>query len=532
MKNSKHHCFVNVFIFFASLFIAGCATDDSDSVSNDTGQAEEQTGAVRGSCVPNYSDPPQRPAIGESSLPMLHVSGREIVNESGEVVNLRGVNFGSWLQVESWINGIGIVHEWQVLDEFTEKATELGISDITDASVGAFALELLGDVVGDRVVYGKIREDSYDRAQTDDETDLLDRLWAWFDELPWVYDEQSLWDYFDARYGAEKAEQLRATLVDNWIGEEDFRLAAELGLNVVRVPFWYQALDDEMLPESDFREQGWQALHQAVEWARQYDLYIILDLHGAPGGQSAAGHAGLPEGNKLWDTPQCLDKTVTLWGAVATYFAGDPHVAAYDLLNEPMGCPDAESYREVHDAIYRAIREADPEHIVMIEDGYLGDARIVSPAEMGWENAMYSVHIYNGGTTAEEYLNGFVGELQDVAEYYERYDCPLFVGEFSAMDNQPWAIEGMGAVFAAMNRAGIHWAPWTWKYRNPGAIWGLYTPVEPGDIDIANLDFEQTLAAFENFATANYRPIADFERQYANNATSPVIVLDFNRLEE
>lgn len=516
----------------ALLFIGGCQDDGSAGDKATPGQIEQQTDSLRGSCVPNFHSPPERPVIGQSSLPPLHVSGREIVDDRGAVVNLRGVNFGSWLLVESWINGIGIVHEWEVLDNFSAKAVELGIGDLIDSSVGAFALELLGDIVGDRVVIDKIRADSYDRAQTGEETATLDALWAWFDELPWVYDEQSMWDYFTERYGTDRAEQLRSALVDNWIAEEDFRLAAELGLNVIRVPFWYQALDNELLPESDYREAGWQALNQAVEWARQYGLYVIIDMHGAPGGQSAAGHAGLPDGNKLWNTPECLDKTAALWGAVATYFAGDPHVAAYDLLNEPMGCPDAESYREVHEAIYRAIREVDQDHIVMIEDGYLGADRIVSPAEMGFTNAMYSVHIYHGGSTTEDFLNGFIGELEDVAGYYERYDCPLFVGEFSATDNQPWAIAGMGAVFAAMNRAGISWAPWTWKYRDPGASWGLYVPREPGDIDIANLDFEQTLAAFEKFATANYEPLSDFAAKYANNATAPAVALDFDLLPE
>ncbi len=493
------------------------------------GAGEPRPGDDRGRCVPNPNPLPTRPTPSPPTLPFLRVAGADIVDEAGARVALRGVNFGSWLQVESWINGIGVIQGDELTAQFQDRARELGIDALIQRAMGPHLFDLLGDLVGDKVVVEQIRTDSYALA-TAAEKPALDELWAWFDAIPWIFDEQSLWDYLWGRFGRERAEELRATLVAHWITEDDARRVAELGLNFVRVPVWYQALDDETLPVPAWRLAGWNQLHEVLEWARRHRLYVLLDLHGAPGGQSAADHAGLPDGNYLWSTPACVDKAAALWQALATWFADDPHVLGFDLLNEPMGAPDAATYRAVHDALYQAIRAVDSRHIVWIEHGYLaGDLR-VAPAEMGWENAAYQVHIYVDAASAEEYEARFVDELLGVASDYDRYGCPLLIGEFSTATSAAWGADGLGRVFGRMNAAGIHWAPWTWKYRVPGDTWGLYTPPAATTIDVANASFEEIQAAFAGFDSAGYVPNADYAARFAEHAAAAAQPLDFGVL--
>ena len=493
------------------------------------GAAEPGPTAHRGRCLLNPHPLPTRPAASAPTLPFLHVEGTDILDESGARVALRGVNFGSWLQVESWINGIGVVQGDDLLQQFRDRASQLGIADLAERALAPHLFDLLGNKVGERVIIEQARIDSYTLA-TKEQKRALDELWAWFDTIPWIFDEQSLWDYLWGRFGRERAAALRASLVAHWITEEDARRVAELGLNFVRIPLWYQALDDEQLPVPAWRIEGWDQLHDVLEWARRYQLYVLLDMHGAPGGQSAADHVGIPDGNYLWSTPACVDKTVALWQGLATWFADDPHVLGYDLLNEPMGAPDAASYRAVHDALYRAIRAVDTRHIVWVEEGYLASDLRVAPAEMGWENAAYQVHVYVNGTTADEYEANFVGALLDVADDYARYGCPLLIGEFSTATAADWGADGLGRVFGRMNAAGIHWAPWTWKYREPGNTWGLYSPPTATAIDVANASFEEVQAAFAAFDGAGYTAHADYAARLAEHASTPAQPLDFGVL--
>ena len=231
------------------------------------------------------------------------------------------------------------------------------------------------------------------------------------------------------------------------------------------------------------------------------------------------------------------EKTVRLWQALATFFAGDSHVAVYDLLNEPMTFPEPADYRDVHQAIYDAIRAVDKGHIVMIEDGYRPFGQLTSPAEMGWNNAMFSVHRYPGGTSAEDYLEKIDEGLRDLDKVWdERFHCPLFLGEFSGADgtdSSTWAATSMDLVLARLNERGVHWAPWTWKYYSE-STWGLYHPAQqPGTkIDIRDAPFEEILAAFEGLDSINFVADEVYEQALADNASGSPVPLNLGDLPE
>src|SRR5205085_1230012 len=76
-------------------------------------------------------------------------------------------------------------------------------------------------------------------------------------------------------------------------------------------------------------------------------------------------------------------------------YRGRPEVAAYDLLNEPTGAATAAALIPVHDRLYKAIRQVDARHLIIVEDGYKGDdAFPAHPAGIGWQNVCFSKHHY------------------------------------------------------------------------------------------------------------------------------------------
>ncbi|KAF8589506.1 glycoside hydrolase family 5 protein [Ramaria rubella] len=76
-----------------------------------------------------------------------------------------------------------------------------------------------------------------------------------------------------------------------FITEQDFAEIAGAGLNWIRlpIPFWaIDTWDDEPFLE----KVSWKYILQAFEWARKYGLRIYLDLHTVPGSQNGYNHSG------------------------------------------------------------------------------------------------------------------------------------------------------------------------------------------------------------------------------------------------
>lgn len=524
-------------VLFAAVFAAAAVVMACDSSSPAGGPADGDTeGDAEGDeavAAPTFLEPavgrcepfdaplPVRPAVAEApTLPRLKVQGRRIVDTEGRDVALRGVNFGSWLQVETWLTGLGLLFEGQILSQMPAKAAEFGVAEVIEAVRRRNRLEWVGTAKSHLYMVGEWKRWSYEDAP--DKRDALDRFWAWFESNPWIFEELSLWQHLQRRFGGEKAEALRAAYQDAYITETDVERAAGLGLNLIRVPIFYLNLQTDYRDRPNaWRESGLRRLDNLVRWARRHKMYVLLDLHGAPGGQSAEWHTGqnnLDAQGYLWRDERCLERTKGLWRALALYFKDDPHVFGYDLLNEPKA-PDKENYARVHDALYRAIREVDEGRgVVMSEDGYLSlSFTVSSPKELGWTNAMFSIHLYPDHTDPDSYLRGIESGLRSYFSVADRFDGPLFLGEFSSGEGEtdgdgattyPLArqVEAMDRAFARLNERGVHWAPWSWKYVRPRETWGMISP-KPGfgdRIDVGGLDFDALLTAFRNLQSTNF----------------------------
>lgn len=72
---------------------------------------------------------------------------------------------------------------------------------------------------------------------------------------------------------------------DTFITEYDFAAIAGAGLNWVRIPIPFWAIETQ--PGEPYLEGvAWEYFLKAVEWCRKYGLRINLDLHAVPGSQN------------------------------------------------------------------------------------------------------------------------------------------------------------------------------------------------------------------------------------------------------
>lgn len=345
-----------------------------------------------------------------------------------------------------------------------------------------------------------------------------------------------------SRFGKERAEELISAYQDSWITEEDFRTVKELGLNVVRVPFTYMNVyhhlsdEGELLHPDEFtlREDPFERLDFALEMCKKYGLYLILDMHGAVGSQNGSDHSGdtsrtnLYAGTELGEAYR--EKTAELWALVAEHFAGESNVAGYDLLNEPTRASGATQW-DYYDVLYKAVREADPDHMIFIEATWEPN-NLPSPEDYGWENVVYEYHHYNW-----DYNN------QSNKSFYtfkkllgNTHKVPSLIGEFNAWGDSRRStgkrdqtdLEANAGVLEFYNGEGWHWTTWTYKVVGTlrDSNWGLFNAStllkDVTKIDPETDSYEDILAAWSSVDTAEHFTLySDFADIVSAAAAAP-----------
>jgi endoglucanase len=315
--------------------------------------------------------------------------------------------------------------------------------------------------------------------------------------LPEVKDHTSLWRTIENRLGAKERDRLRTALRRAWIDESDFDRIKAAGLNCVRLPFLHDMLDEP---------DGFSWIDEALRWARARGLYVILDLHGAPGRQSGEHHTGEAGIDRLFHDDAHAKAAADVWKRIAARYRDHPEVAAYDLVNEPMGARDAAAVYALQDRLYRAIRPVDDRHLIVIEDGYKGIDSFPQPRRMGWTNVVYSTHHYRfDAKTTGDQDRGASGHAEAVDRLARNRQVPHLVGEFQF---EPHGNAGTLARFIKeLEARGHSWTIWTYKTAmkdGGGGMWGWHRAAKRLDpLDPFRDTAEQFLSKLPQVRTGN-----------------------------
>lgn len=424
----------------------------------------------------NYAIPEQAASI-ENTTGLVQAYGRSLYDANGNALRLIGVNAGQILLQEGWMSPF-----------YTEAMTNEDGSYVKDAD--------------GNIQYPEFTEEEF-RAALAANPNLAD------------YDLDELMQYYWSCF----------------FTEEDFRIIKEdLGLNTIRLPFyWRNILNDDysLKPEGEaFAYIDW-----FVSVAAKYELYVVLDLHGAPVTQNGYEHSGDYTGKPmLWDDEEAIAATVALWDFVSQHYTQNAPelgawIATYDILNEPTYTFDGattEACWAVFDRIYDAIRENGDAHVVTMEGCWSFDA-LPDPADYGWENVQYEYHWYNWWSDVLPYE--LLMEYHDANNIGRDYDVPVYIGEFTCFeDTEAWA--DMLALFDARNYS---WTVWNYKTTVTGwwtSSWGVYTcqmkavtENEDTKCCVAICTYEEFIAACEKTRTENcaqstlYQVLQDYKNK-------------------
>ena len=416
----------------------------------------------------------------ENTTGLVQAVGRGLYDAEGNYLHLVGVNAGQILLQEGWMSPFAI-----------EPLKNEDGSYVKDAD--------------GNMQYPEFTEEEYRRALASNPNLAgydLDALMAYF------------WECFFV--------------------EEDFRIIKEdLGLNCIRLPFYYlNILNEDLTRKEETVAFGY--LDWFLEMAAKYELYVILDLHGAPGSQNGYEHSGAAERVAgLWESEENVAATIDLWDYVSQHYLNTrpdlgAWIATYDILNEPTYRYKSETTKQcwaVFDRIYDAIRENGDQHVITMECCWdFGD--LPDPAEYGWENVQYEYHWYNWKPNLVTYPM-FIA-YQDMHNIGKNYDVPVLIGEFTCFEDK----EAWDFMLGKFDERHYSWTVWNYKTTVTGwwtSSWGVYTcqlkavtEWEDKKCNVATCTYEEFIAACEKTRTENcvtstlYEVLVDYQNEREN----------------
>ena len=296
----------------------------------------------------------------------------------------------------------------------------------------------------------------------------------------WMVPEGYMWLLKD---GPQSASEIRALVLEllgpegsaafwekwreNYVTREDTALLHRAGFNAIRVPLHYSLL------ESDDAE-GFKLLDRLIGWSRAENLYVILDLHAAPGGQTGANiddSAGYPW---LYQSAKEQDHLLAIWRRIATRYRDEPVVLGYDLLNEPIpNFPKLAPLNPLLEPLYKKltseIRKVDSHHILFL-GGAQWDSNFSVFGKPFDANTAYTFHKY--WTAPDESV------IRQYVDFRERYDVPIWMGE-SGENTDEWIAQFV----KTLEKNNIGWAFWPYKkMESPRSVVSVIPPADWGKI--------------------------------------------------
>lgn len=356
--------------------------------------------------------------FSHGQLSRLRADGQRIVNASNQEVILKGVGLGGWLLQEGYM---------------------------MNPNSG-----------GTQWSFKKIL---YDQGQTDAQVDAFYQSWR-----------------------------------DNFITQTDINWIADQGFNCVRIPMHYdlfltasqRAVRNSVARNSanytnyvnsmttwynnnqlftDPNTEGFRTLENCLNWCAARNMYVIVDLHAAPGAQGSDSNiSDALVANDLWNRALFQNVTVRLWEAIVRRYINNNTVAFWDLINEPNNVPGGgPAIFSLTNRLVNAVRALGDTHLIMIEgNGWGNNYDYLEPFNFNNQsNLVYNAHRYwipEGDDNIRDPNPNQINRMINLTEFRARWNVPVWIGE-TGENTDAWLRQNVDK----LNAAGIGWCHWTYK---------------------------------------------------------------------
>ena len=247
--------------------------------------------------------------------------------------------------------------------------------------------------------------------------------------------------------GEERTDEFFDTWTENHFTKTDLDSMKAWGFNAVRAALHYKTLTltiEEEKRNSDgslqntWLEKGFEKIDELLSWCEQNEMYLILDMHGAPGGQGKNASISDYDENlpSLWESEDNQQKLIALWIKLAERYKDAKWIGGFDMINEPnwafegsenpngCDCENNDAIWDLHQRIIKAIRMVNTNHMVYISGNCLGgnyNSFEQHPLKDADQNMVITFHKY-WNNNKEDAIDNWIAMR-------EQYQLPLWMSE-------------------------------------------------------------------------------------------------------
>ena len=245
--------------------------------------------------------------------------------------------------------------------------------------------------------------------------------------------------------------------LNNYVTHDDIKYLKSIGVNHIRLPFHYKMFTDDLYMGE--RNAGFKYFDRLIDWCRQEQLYVLLDMHCAPGGQTGDNiddSYGYPY---LFKSKSSQDLMTKIWVDIAKRYKDEPVIIGYDLVNEPVAhyFNDELDYFNhqlflLYNRIIKEIRDVDVVHTIFLNgSNWSGNFDVFE--ELVDENVVYEFHKYWFEVNQEA--------IQFYLDFRDKHQVPIYIGE-TGENTDEWVNDFR----ILLDENGVNWCFWPYKKMN------------------------------------------------------------------
>jgi endoglucanase len=311
--------------------------------------------------------------------------------------------------------------------------------------------------------------------------------------------------------GPDDAKIFWQKYLNTYITAADIHYLKSIGVNSIRIPFNYRLFTDEDYLGGRGTVRGFQLLDNVIGWCKKEGIYVILDMHCAPGGQTGDNiddGYGYPF---LFENEASQQLCVSVWKTIAARYKDESTVMGYDLLNEPIAHYfNKEKLNPLLEIVYKkittAIRTVDKNHILFL-GGAQWDSNFGVFGPPFDNKLVYTFHKYWTDPTQNV--------IQDYIDFSNKYNVPLYCGETGENSDQ-WIKDFR--IVLEKNNIGWHY----WPYKKIDNTSGIITFSVPKNYDTIMQYADTTRSNFADirkFKPENMEAVKQALNDFLNNCT-------------